>query len=91
VGVAGLITGVVAGILVLDRKSTVNDNCKDHSCNQPGHDAAESGKTWGVVSTVGLLTGALGLGAATYLFLSAPAPSESARSGAYTLGIRAKW
>ena len=91
VGVAGLVTGVVAGLLVLDRKSTVNDNCVDHACNQAGLDAAHSGKTLGVVTTVGLVTGALGLGTATYLFLSAPSPAESSRSGAYLVGIRAKW
>jgi hypothetical protein len=77
--------------LVLERKSTVDQNCTDHQCNQAGLDAAESGKTLGVVTTVGLLTGAVGLGAATYLFLSAPALTEKSHSGAYVLGIRAKW
>ena len=90
-GVAGLVTGVVAGILVLDRKSTVDQNCADHVCNPAGLDAAESGKTLGLVTTAGLVAGALGLGAATYLFLSAPSPSEKSHSGAYTVGIRAKW
>ena len=45
----------------------------------------------GVVSTVGFITGGVGLGAATYLFLSAPPPTEKTQSGAYLLGIRAKW
>ena len=91
VGVAGLITGIVAGALVLDRKSTVNDNCVEKQCNRAGQDAVESGKTLGVVSTVGFIAGGLGLGTATYLFLSAPSALESSRSGAYMLGIRAKW
>ena len=91
VGVAGLITGAVAGLLVLDRKSTVNDNCKAHLCNQTGLDAAREGKTLGIVTTVGLVTGALGLGAASYLFLTTPAPNENARASAYLVGIRAKW
>jgi len=90
-GVAGLVTGIVAGVLVLDRKSTVDKNCADHLCNQAGYDAAQSGKTLGVVTTVGLVTGAVGLGGATYLFLSAPSATEKSHSGAYTLGIRAKW
>ncbi|HYQ01754.1 MAG TPA: hypothetical protein VER96_23940 [Polyangiaceae bacterium] len=90
-GVAGLVTGIVAGVLVLDRKSTVDKNCTDHLCNQAGYDAAQSGKTLGVVTTVGLITGAVGLGGATYLFLSAPSPTEKSHSGAYTVGIRAKW
>ena len=91
VGLAGLVTGLVAGVLVLNRKGTVHDNCRDHVCNQTGKDAAESGKTLGVVSTVGFIAGALGLGTATYLFVSAPAPTENAHSGAYALGIRATW
>ncbi|MES1176523.1 MAG: hypothetical protein ABUL62_19525 [Myxococcales bacterium] len=91
IGAAGLVTGVVAGLLVLSHKSTVNDNCSGKLCNQAGVDAAHSGKTLGVVTTVGLVTGALGLGAATYLLLSAPAPTENARSGAYLVGIRATW
>lgn len=90
-GAAGLVTGIVAGILVLDRKSAVDENCVDHVCNQAGYDAAQSGKTLGVVTTLGLVTGAVGLGGATYLFLSAPSPSEKSHSSAYMFGIRAKW
>jgi hypothetical protein len=88
-GVAGMVTGVVAGLIVLSKKSTVNSECVDKQCSQAGIDAVSSGKTFGVVTTVGFLAGALGLGTATYLFLSAPA--ESPRSSAYLLGIRAKW
>ncbi len=91
VGVAGLITGVVGGLMVLSHKSTVNDNCQGKLCNQTGLDAADSGKTWGAVTTIGFVVGGLGLGGATYLFLSAPSPAESSRSAAYSVGIRAKW
>jgi hypothetical protein len=77
--------------LVLDRKSTVDDHCRDHVCDQAGLDATHSGKTLGLVTTVAFVTGALGLGTASYLFLSSPAPGENARTGAYLVGIRAKW
>jgi hypothetical protein len=90
IGVAGLVTGVVAGLIVLSKKSTVDSECVGKVCSQAGVNAASSGKTFGVVTTVGLLTGALGLGTATYLFLSAPS-TENPRSSAYVLGIRAKW
>jgi hypothetical protein len=90
VGVAGVLTGVVAGLIVLNKKSTVNSECPDKVCSQAGLDAAHSGKAFGVVTTIGLVAGALGLGTATYLFLSAPA-GESPRSSACVLGIRAKW
>jgi hypothetical protein len=76
VGVAGLVTGIVAGVLVLGDQSTVDENCDaDKRCNAEGLDAAEHGKTFGIVTTVGLVTGAVGLGAGTYLILSA-APSS---------------
>src|SRR5450432_1405664 len=91
VGVAGLITGAIAGVLVLNKKSTVNSECMGKQCSQAGVDAANAGKTLGVVTTVGLVTGVIGLGAATYLFVSAPSPTESARSSAYLVGLRAKW
>ncbi len=91
VGVAGVVTGVVAGLIVLNKKSTVNAECDNKVCsNQAGIDAVHSGKTFGVITTVGLVAGALGLGTATYLFLSAPV-TEIPRSSAYVLGIRAKW
>ena len=64
VGVAGLVTGIVAGVMVLGDKSTVDANCDaDKRCNAEGLDAAERGKTMGIVTTVGLVTGAVGLGA----------------------------
>ena len=91
VGLAGLVTGAIAGVLVLSKKSTVDSECAGKQCSQAGLDAANAGKTLGVVTTVGLITGAVGLGAATYLFVSAPSPSESARSSAYLVGLRAKW
>jgi len=91
VGLAGLATGVVAGLLVLQQKSTVDAHCREHVCDQTGLDASRTGKTLGLVTTLGFVAGGLGLGAAGYLFLSAPAPTESARSGEYSVGIRAKW
>lgn len=91
VGVAGLVTGAIAGVLVLTKKSTVNSDCVAKQCSAAGLDAANAGKTLGVVTTIGLVTGAVGLGAATYLFVSAPSPAESARSSAYLVGVRGRW
>lgn len=90
IGVAGLVTGVIAGLTMLSKKSTVNEQCVGKRCSPEGLDAAHSGRTYGLITTAGLITGALGLGAASYLFLSAPA-AESPRSSAYVVGIRAKW
>jgi len=91
VGAAALVTGMVAGVLTLNKKSTVNSECVGKECSQAGLDAANAGKTLGVVTTVGLITGAVGIGAATYLFVSAPSPSESTRSSGYLVGVRSAW
>jgi hypothetical protein len=71
VGVAATLAGIVTGILVLDKKHAVDQQCNaDKQCSQAGLDAARSGKTLGVVTTVALATGVVGLGAGTYLVLS---------------------
>jgi len=71
VGLVGLAVGTVAGVMVLERKSTVDANCDSAKrCNSEGFDAAESGRTLGVVTTAGLVVGALGLASGAYLILS---------------------
>jgi hypothetical protein len=79
IGVAGLVVGGVAGILTLGHKSTVDDNCNAMSklCSQTGYDAAQSGKTWGLITTTGLVVGALGVGTGAYLLLSSNGPAEA--------------
>jgi tetratricopeptide (TPR) repeat protein len=87
VGLAAALTGVVTGILVLDRKQTVDQNCNaDKLCNSQGLDAARSGKTLGIVTTVALATGAVGLGAGTYLVLSASSTKSSGMQTGIALG-----
>lgn len=82
VGVAGLATGAVAGALVLQKKGVVEDHCDaDKRCDDQGIDATQSGKTLGVVTTVGLVSGVVGLGAGAYLILRAgPSNDGSAAS-----------
>lgn len=71
VGVAGLAVGAVTGMMVLDRKSTVDENCDSAKrCNQTGADAAESGRTLGTVSGVSFVVGGLALAAGAYFILS---------------------
>lgn len=82
VGVAGVLTGIVAGVVTLGKKSTADDHCSDarQVCDETGRDANRSGKTFGVVSGVGLGVGVVGLAAGAYLLLTAPA--EPARAAA---------
>lgn len=71
IGVAGLAVGAVTGVMVLDKKSTVDENCDSSKrCNAEGADAAESGKTLGTVSGVSFVIGGVALAAGTWLVLS---------------------
>ncbi|HVJ18617.1 MAG TPA: hypothetical protein VM686_24520, partial [Polyangiaceae bacterium] len=76
--------------LVLDAKSTVDENCDaEKRCTPEGLDASESGKTYGIVTTVGLAVGAVGLGVGSYLVLSAtPASDERGPSARALIGGR---
>lgn len=59
VGVAGLWTGSLAGVVALERKREQSRNCDaQNACNSQGLDAAESGARWATVSTVALAVGA---------------------------------
>jgi hypothetical protein len=77
-GLFALAGGAVTGALLLGKKSTVDQNCDSSKrCNARGLEAADAGKTLGVLTTVALATGAVALGAGTYLLLSA-APNDDA-------------
>ncbi len=81
IGIAGVATGTVTLILGLGQQGVGDDNCNDslQLCNQRGFDANETARTYGVISTVGFLVGAAGLGASAYLFLaSSPSSAETA-------------
>jgi hypothetical protein len=78
IGAAGLVVGGVAGILTIAHKSTVDSECDvSKHCTQTGYDAAQSGKTLGLVTTTGLLIGAVGLGTGAYLLLSSKGTTEA--------------
>ncbi len=72
VGVAGFVTAAVAGALMLQKKGVVNDHCDAAKrCDPEGLRATKAGTTLGIVTTAGLVTGAVGVGAGAYLILSA--------------------
>lgn len=71
IGIVGIGVGTVTGLMVLSKKSTVDDNCNAQKvCNQAGKDAADSGKTLGTISGASFILGAVALGAGAYLVLS---------------------
>lgn len=81
IGGAGFITSAVTGILVLGKKSTIDDNCNGSACNAEGKSAADSAKTLALISTVGFAVGVVGVGGGTYLLVSGGSNARSARIG----------
>ncbi len=72
VGVAGFVTAAVAGALMLQKKSVVNEHCNAAKrCDAEGLRATKAGTTLGIVTTAGLVTGVVGVGGGGYLVLSA--------------------
>jgi len=70
VGVAGILVGSVTGILVLSKKGTVADNCRDHDCNETGLSAADSAKKLALVSDVGFGVGLAAVAVSAVLLLT---------------------
>jgi hypothetical protein len=80
VGLVGLAVGGVAGAIVLSKKSTADQQCRDdlQVCSVRGAAANDSGRTIGPISTVGFIVGAAGLGAGAYFLLSSDSTSATA-------------
>jgi hypothetical protein len=69
IGVAGIATGAVTGILALGRASTVKSHCPGDACDPQGLDAASQGKWLAPTSTVAFVAGGAFLAAGAYLVL----------------------
>jgi hypothetical protein len=94
VGVVGVATFAVTGMMVLDRKSVVDENCDaGKRCNQAGADAAESGRTLGTISGVSLIVGGVALAAGAYFVLSSDGerPTTALVAGPTTLSVVRHW
>ncbi|MEZ4221735.1 MAG: hypothetical protein R3B13_12460 [Polyangiaceae bacterium] len=95
VGAASAVVGTVAGVLVLSKKSELEQNCgiggNAAACNADGKREADSVQTLGLVSTVGFAVAIAGLGSGTTLLLTAPEPQQASRGrlgGSVALGGR---
>jgi hypothetical protein len=83
VGVAGILTGAVAGIVALRDKPTVDAHCTGNFCDPEGKSAADNLRSAGLVSTVAFAVGIVAAGAAVVLLLLEPKSPQSpvAREG----------
>jgi len=79
IGGAGLVVGTVFGIVAMGKKSDLDDACPNKVCPSAAQqDTIDSGKTMGTISTVGLVVGAVGIGAGVILLLSGGSSSSRA-------------
>jgi hypothetical protein len=72
VGVAGIGVAVTTGIMLGNKRDTVEDECDKASrlCNPEGVDAAESGRTLLTINTVAWVVGVAGVASGTYFILT---------------------
>lgn len=80
-GVAGLGTGIITGIMAGSKHSEARELCPDDSCTpgSSGEQALSSFRTLRTVSTVSYGVGAAGLAAGIILWLSLPDSNEAAQ------------
>lgn len=88
VGVVGVGTGIIAGLMATSRHAEAEEQCPVQACveGSDGEDALRSFRTLRTVSTTGYIVGALGLAAGVTLFLVAPSPKGPNRQT--SLGLR---
>ena len=81
VGVAGIGTGVVTGLLGTSAHSRAVEACPDERCveGEAGADHLQKFRTYRVVSTVGYAVGAAGLGVGAYLLIRGAMEGPSLR------------
>jgi hypothetical protein len=80
VGLLGVATAAVTGLLLPGAKSTIDENCPDKSCNEEGFSALRRGKTLLAFNTVGWIVGGVGLATGTTLFFTSKKKPEQARA-----------
>jgi hypothetical protein len=61
-GVAGVATGTVFGVLAMENRSTLDERCPNDVCPEDARSEHDALKRNGIISTVGFAVGGLGLG-----------------------------
>jgi len=95
-GVAGMATGITAGVVMLDSKSTLDSQCSP-LCAPGSEDEISRFRTARVVSAVGYGVGIVGLGVGAAILLLSPSPraERAARVQVYggleTVGVEGKF
>ena len=78
VGGVGVALGAVTGILSLGKVGELEDRCPTKVCSAADQELADSARTLGTVSTIGLIVGGVGVAAGVVLLVVEPAPAPHA-------------
>jgi hypothetical protein len=94
VGGAGIVTGTIAGVLAIDKKSTIDKSpfCADNRCSDQG--LVDSYGTLRTVSSIGLIAGTVVAGVGLTLLLTSSSekePSAAAFVGPGSVGVRGRF
>lgn len=76
VGVAGLITFGVFGLMSNSKHSELEDGCKNGVCSKDLKDTRDQGKAFQTIANIGLVVGIVGVGTGTVLYLMSGNKSE---------------
>jgi len=79
-GAAGLVTGVVAGLVAEERYDELSEHCPEDRCPPDYHDELDAFRRLRTVSTAGYVVGGVGLAAGVTLVLTARQPAEAHRA-----------
>lgn len=77
IGVVGLATAGVTGVMLLSRDQKIKDNCPNKECNPKGRDLIDGGKPLITVNAVAWGVGVVGVGVGAYLIFTSNSSGET--------------
>lgn len=83
VGAAGLVTGIVTGVLAIGKHDDLSKVCTSGSCDPSQQSNVDAYHTLGVVSTVGFVVAGVGAAAGITLWVAAPKAGAHASTAAW--------
>jgi len=85
VGLAGVLTGSIAGLMALRDKDVVDGECLGLACSARGKDAADAARVEATVSTFGFAAGAAGVLTAAIVYLAGRPEHETATQRGFSV------
>jgi hypothetical protein len=92
-GVSGVLlgAGTVLGIMALDRKGDLEDECSGNVCPESARDHLDSARGIGTLATLSFIGAGAALGVGTFLYFNATSDSESEGGVGDSAGITRAW